>query len=249
MKLISTLALSVVMLLLGISSASAWPDPEPDAEHVTVFQACDSGAAIIELWWKARPDALVQVIDLSYVDNAFQQGTFREELVGSSQSSVVWPGLRSGTSHFVRVAWIYGDAAWAATRTTAFVTPMCESQPVRESTPSPTPSGTSTGNTSTPGETPIEITSTNSFRPGQTARVSAKTTPNIICSIAYTTPEGNDSRAQGLDEKRADSSGNVSWSWMIGTHTKPGTGTVTVTCGNNTVSTSIEILSSPAQIR
>jgi hypothetical protein len=82
----------VVLLAFGVArprSAAADFLTQPDAEHVAFFQSCYQGAAIIELWWQARPDATVQVIDLSYVDNGFQPGTYREETFTPGRNSLV----------------------------------------------------------------------------------------------------------------------------------------------------------------
>jgi hypothetical protein len=47
--------------------------------------------------------------------------------------------------------------------------------------------------------------------------------------------------AQSLSSAVADSSGRASWSWVIGGRTKPGTGTVTVTCSGERISSPITI--------
>src|SRR5687768_60090 len=101
MKILTGILVLALVVLTALQSdpAAAGPLPEPDTEHVIVFHACYRGAAIIELWWKPRSDATHQVIDLSYFDNAFQPGTFREEAITHLRDSVVWPGLRNGTTH------------------------------------------------------------------------------------------------------------------------------------------------------
>jgi hypothetical protein len=79
-------------------------------------------------------------------------------------------------------------------------------------------------------------------RPGGTASVAVHTTPFAHCSIIYTTPQGNDSTAQGLGPRDADGQGTVSWSWKIGIKTTPGDGVVNVTCnGNQRVTSPIHI--------
>ena len=77
--------------------------------------------------------------------------------------------------------------------------------------------------------------------PGGTASVTVQTSPGAQCSITYVTPAGTVSQAQGLEQKTADASGQVSWQWKIGSNTRPGTGTVTVTCNGVQASTSIQI--------
>lgn len=68
-------------------------------------------------------------------------------------------------------------------------------------------------------------------RAGQTASLSARAAPGATCNISYVTPAGTVSTAQGLISKVTDATGNASWSWVIGTNTRSGTGSVRVTCG------------------
>jgi hypothetical protein len=77
----------------------------------------------------------------------------------------------------------------------------------------------------------VQITSVAGSGPGGRATVVAQTTPGASCSIAYRTPAGTSSTAQGLGSKIADASGTASWTWEIGPSTRPGTGTVVVTAG------------------
>jgi hypothetical protein len=87
----------------------------------------------------------------------------------------------------------------------------------------------------------VEITSVSGGRPGGRASVSVQTTPGASCSISYRTPAGTPSTAQGLTPRVADSSGVVTWTWDIGISTRPGTGTVTVTCNGASTSSPIQI--------
>jgi micrococcal nuclease len=77
--------------------------------------------------------------------------------------------------------------------------------------------------------------------PGGYASVEVRTNPGADCSIRYVTPHGTISRAAGLVNQTADSDGNVSWTWKIGSHTEPGTGSVTVTCNGSSATTAISI--------
>jgi hypothetical protein len=77
--------------------------------------------------------------------------------------------------------------------------------------------------------------------PGGIAEVGVWTHPGAWCSIRYVTPAGTASRAQGLHTKRADRDGWVDWWWYIGTSTRSGWGTVTVSCDNRTRSAWIYI--------
>ena len=89
--------------------------------------------------------------------------------------------------------------------------------------------------------TGVQITSVTGARPGGSARVVAQTQPGASCSIAYTTPAGTRSTAQGLNSKTADSNGMASWTWSIGSSTRPGSGTVVVTCDGQSTTTTIQI--------
>jgi hypothetical protein len=87
----------------------------------------------------------------------------------------------------------------------------------------------------------VQITSVAGARPGGRATVVVQTTAGASCSISYRTPAGTSSSAQGLTAKTADSNGIVSWTWEIGTATRPGTGTVMVTCNGTSAQSSIQI--------
>jgi hypothetical protein len=89
--------------------------------------------------------------------------------------------------------------------------------------------------------TGVQITSVTGARPGGRATLAARTTPGAVCSIAYRTPAGTASVAQGLTNRTADASGVVSWFWEIGPSTRPGTGSVVVTCGGGSARSAIQI--------
>jgi hypothetical protein len=88
----------------------------------------------------------------------------------------------------------------------------------------PTPEG------EIPSAAEVTIVSVEGGIVGGPATLSAQAPPGASCSISYTTPAGTQSTAAGLVLKAADSSGQVSWAWTIGSSTRPGTGGVTVTC-------------------
>jgi micrococcal nuclease len=87
----------------------------------------------------------------------------------------------------------------------------------------------------------VQFEAVNGAPPGGRASVSVRAAAGAACSIRYTTPAGNPSTAAGLIAKTADETGAVSWSWVIGTSTRPGTGQVTVTCNGQSASTPITI--------
>jgi hypothetical protein len=77
--------------------------------------------------------------------------------------------------------------------------------------------------------------------PGGYASVTIQASPGTECSIQYVTPHGTVSRAKGLESQTTDSDGQASWTWKIGTHTEPGTGSVAVACNGESATTPIEI--------
>jgi len=116
------------------------------------------------------------------------------------------------------------------------------SQPASSAvTPTSRPAPNVTAAAGAPASGAVQIVWAVGGRPGGTASVSAKAPPGANCTITYTTPAGTPSTAQGLVPKTADSAGNVSWTWSIGPSTRPGTGTVAITCNSVTARTSITI--------
>jgi len=76
----------------------------------------------------------------------------------------------------------------------------------------------------------VSFTSISSPIPhGATATAKVTTAPGAACSIEVDYKSG-ESKAAGLVDKTADSAGAVSWTWMVGTRTTPGSWPVTVTC-------------------
>ncbi len=75
----------------------------------------------------------------------------------------------------------------------------------------------------------LEIVSVSSpIGKGYTATLQAKTVPGAQCTITVYYKSGASS-ASGLYSKEADSQGNVSWSWKVGTRTTPGSWRIMVT--------------------
>lgn len=70
---------------------------------------------------------------------------------------------------------------------------------------------------------------TSPVKTGAIATLSATTSPGANCSITVYYKSGP-SKASGLSPKVADASGNVSWSWKVGTSTTPGTWRIVVKC-------------------
>ena len=93
-------------------------------------------------------------------------------------------------------------------------------------TPSPSPSPTPTPTTTFQQLQIVSVTSPISA--GAYATLKAKTVPNASCGITVYYKSGP-STAQGLYTKQADSSGNVAWTWKVGTRTTPGSWQIVVT--------------------
>jgi hypothetical protein len=145
-------------------------------------------------------------------------------------------GAPDGREGYVPVAYAVAvPPAAVVTATSAPATPTTAAKPQG-------PTATLVPATATPStRAAVELVSVRGGRPGQRAGVTIRTTPNTNCSINYVTPLGTASRAQGLIPTKADANGNASWTWLIGTNTRPGTGTIYVTCGGTTVTAPIEI--------
>jgi hypothetical protein len=137
----------------------------------------------------------------------------------------------------------------APTRTTRPTnTPGPTAQPRLTNTPRPTNTSTPTRtatptrtNTPTPTETPTLsaafelIRGTETVNAGGRATFTIRTLPGVGCSIAYTTPSGLQSSAEGLGNKSAGANGLCSWTWTIGTSTRAGNGRMTITANGLTL--------------
>lgn len=86
----------------------------------------------------------------------------------------------------------------------------------------------------------IITTHPGTVRRNGTARVAVQTAAGVSCSIVVTYKSGPSS-ASGLSSKTTDSQGNASWSWRVGSNTTPGTWPVSITCGGQTVETSVTV--------
>jgi hypothetical protein len=77
--------------------------------------------------------------------------------------------------------------------------------------------------------------------PGKMATVSVQAPPGASCAISYLTPARGRATAAGLDQQTVGPTGVVTWSFLIGASTQPGTGSVSVTCGSATITSPIAI--------
>ncbi len=87
----------------------------------------------------------------------------------------------------------------------------------------------------------VSILAVNGGQLGKEASVTIQTSPLVACGIVYMTPSKQQSAAKGLEKKTSDANGRITWKWTIGQNTKPGKGSVSVTCGDATGTAPINI--------
>ena len=125
--------------------------------------------------------------------------------------------------------------------TTSTSAPTVTEPPPTTAAPSTTrPRATTTRRPATTRPAPaltVTITSLPATGQGNAAHATVRTLPGARCDIVVEYKSGP-STAQGLDPKTASGSGEVSWSWMVGTRTTPGSWPVTVTCSKSNVTRS-----------
>src|SRR2546422_38286 len=73
------------------------------------------------------------------------------------------------------------------------------------------------------------VSLTSPVSPGNAATITVSTTPGANCLIAVFYMSGP-SKAQGLFPQSADTKGRVSWTWLVGSNTTPGTWPINITC-------------------
>jgi hypothetical protein len=117
------------------------------------------------------------------------------------------------------------------------ISPIFSTTPTLTLAPSPTPKEAEQGF--------INVTSiTSPAKQNSTAQLSISTLPAAQCLIKVVLPSGNQSTAKGLEEKIADFSGNIAWSWKINWNTMPGIANISITCskGGQVFSKSLQII-------
>lgn len=75
----------------------------------------------------------------------------------------------------------------------------------------------------------VQLTVTRPVSPGETATATAQTEAGATCAITVHYASGR-SEAQGLVPATANEGGTVSWSWIVGINTTPGSWPVDVEC-------------------
>ena len=73
------------------------------------------------------------------------------------------------------------------------------------------------------------ISLTSPVSPGNPASITIKTIASAKCQITVQYLSGL-SKAKGLIPQTADSQGQVTWTWLVGSRTTPGTWPIIVTC-------------------
>jgi len=76
--------------------------------------------------------------------------------------------------------------------------------------------------------------------PAEEVTLNAQSAPGTLCTLTVTYRSGP-SHAQGLDSKTSDATGNVSWTWFVGSSTSPGKWPIVVSCGAAQARTFIEV--------
>lgn len=104
------------------------------------------------------------------------------------------------------------------------------------STSTPTPPATSSG-----GAVAITAFEASIARGAEDSLSIHSRTARDTCSLRVVLPSGYVSQSHGLGSARANSAGNVNWTWEIGPSTGPGTAHASVTCGAGSVSRSFII--------
>lgn len=128
----------------------------------------------------------------------------------------------------------------AAVTPTPTPTPLPKASPTPSPTPLPSPTP-SPVQPPPPAFTPITfLNAPLTAAPNQTVTLSVRTGASVYCTIEVDYASGV-STAQGLTPKTSSSSGSVSWTWKVGGRTTPGTWPITVSCGNNSASTTIRV--------
>lgn len=109
-------------------------------------------------------------------------------------------------------------------------------------TPAP---GAGTTSAPAPAATPggsVRITSAPaSVAPGGTASLTAEVPAGATCSLGVTLPSGAESQSSGLGAESAGGDGRLQWTWKIGTRTRPGTATATVSCAGGSAGVQFQI--------
>ena len=84
------------------------------------------------------------------------------------------------------------------------------------------------------------VAKSNNVSANSTASINIKGKPNTIYSITVYYSSGA-SKAKGLEDKKSDGNGKVSWSWKVGSRTKQGTYRIVISGGNEKIETNFTV--------
>jgi hypothetical protein len=122
-----TTALLLATLFTATALLSSPTSTHAAANSLYVSQSCAAGGVTVNFGWDGQDPAAIQVwIDISLADNGFAPGTFISAgpLPGWS-NSYVWPSIRPGLTHFVRVNTQHANGAWDPSGTFVIKTVAC----------------------------------------------------------------------------------------------------------------------------
>ena len=125
-----------------------------------------------------------------------------------------------------------GDSSGVATPTS----PLSQIQSTATAAPNPAATPATTATTLNIGV----VSLTSPAARNSNATLTIQTTPSASCTVTVHYKSGP-SKAQGLSPKLADTNGQCSWTWRVGTTTTPGTWSVSVTATLNGQSPSLSI--------
>lgn len=183
---------------------------------------------ILRSKWSGRTKAILSGVWVVFVLAVGIAGAGSSGQTPGEQSSVLAsPGANTSPSETATSP----SASAAATPT-----------PTPRATPSPTPPAPSpTPTPPAPAQTVVTfLNAPLTAHRGSNATLQVKTAANTSCSIEVDYKSGP-STAAGLVTKNSDGAGNVSWTWKVGANTTPGSWPITVTCGNGSGQTQINV--------
>lgn len=114
------------------------------------------------------------------------------------------------------------------TTPTVSVTPLPPSTPLPPAKASAVPSPSNSPITSI--DLHVVLDAPKFVTKGSDITLSAKVTPNDVCTLQVILPSGRDSTAAGIGTTKASGSGAVSWTWNVKSNTGSGIANVKVTC-------------------
>ncbi|WP_052487026.1 hypothetical protein [Gordoniibacillus kamchatkensis] len=127
------------------------------------------------------------------------------------------------------------ETASTTAKDTAAATPAAAAKPAADQKPTQAPAESKK-------ETAVQILSvTSPVKRNANAALRAKVAPGAMASIVVHYKSGP-SKAAGLEAKKADADGNVSWSWRVGGNTTLGKWRITVSSGSESAETTFEVV-------